>query len=96
MWRGVLFEVIRGIQWFFEIFTWLIIINALLSWVLDPSHPIRTLIGRIIAPIIAPFRALTKTFRSARMPIDFSPIFAYIALQLLIALLKKLQYWVTF
>ena len=96
MWREVLFEVLKGVQWFFKIFTWLIIINAFLSWVVDPSHPMRALVGRIISPIVAPFRALTDRLRSSQMPIDFSPIFAYIVLQILIVLIERFRYWIIF
>lgn len=91
MGNQVIVAVLEGVAWFLNIFTWLIIINALLSWVLDPNHQIRMLISRIIDPVIRPFRALTRGMSSSTMPIDFSPILAYVVLLIIIKLLERLQ-----
>ncbi len=92
----ILASILQGVIWFLNIFTWLIIINALLSWIISPKHPIRIFIGRMVAPFLAPFRALTKGFRSPTFPIDFSPLFAYIALRIIIMLLERLRYMIMF
>jgi len=92
----ILASILQGVIWFLNIFTWLIVINALLSWIMTPKHPIRIFIGRIVEPFIAPFRKLTEGFRSPTFPVDFSPLFAYIALQIIIMLLERLQYLVMF
>ena len=64
----ILASILQGVIWFLNIFTWLIIINALLSWIISPKHLIRIFIGRMVAPFLAPFRALTKGFRSVTFP----------------------------
>lgn len=96
MGNQVLAAILQGIIWFLNIFTWLIIINALLSWIVEPNHPIRMFIGRIIDPLLAPFRSLTKGLGSPTLPVDFSPLFAYIALQIIIKLLERLKYLLVF
>lgn len=88
----VLTAILQGVIWFLNIFKWLIVINALLSWIMKPNHPIRIFIGRIIEPFLAPFRSLTRGLRSPTLPIDFSPIFAYIFLQIIIMLLERLRF----
>lgn len=83
-------QIILSIIWFIRILSWGIIINSLLSWVLDPMHPIRTFLGRFIEPIVAPFRALTNKMNTSGLPVDFSPMLAYIALSIISSLLRSL------
>ncbi len=70
----------------------MIIANALLSWFLDPMHPIRDLLARFINPVLRPIRRITdKLTANSSMPIDISPIVAYFALMLIIQLLIGMQ-----
>lgn len=92
----ILIAILQGVIWFLNIFTWLIIINALLSWIIAPNHPIRIFIGRIIEPFLAPFRSLTRGLGSPTLPIDFSPLFAYMFLQIIIMLLERLKFKMMF
>ncbi len=72
----------------FEVLRWLIIARILLSWVrTDPYHPIVRFIHEITEPVLAPFRRIIPR---GTMPIDFSPIIAILALELLESLLLKL------
>ncbi len=96
MGNQILASIIQGIIWFLNIFNWLIVINALLSWIMPSTHPIRIFIGRIVEPFIAPFRGLTKGFGSSTLPVDFSPLFAYIFLRIIIMLLDRLRYMIMF
>lgn len=89
--RSLLFrQLIVSAIWFINILSWAIIINALLSWVLDPMHPIRVFLGRFIEPIVAPFRNLSRRLNTTGIPIDFSPLFAYLALSIIASLLRGL------
>ena len=64
-----------------ELFWWLIIIRALLSWVNpDPYNAIVQFIERTTEPFLAPFRRLIPTYR---MGIDLSPILALLFLYFL-------------
>lgn len=53
-----------------NVFTWVVIASVLLSYFLDPYHPIRQALDRIVDPFLAPIRRLVP---SAGM-FDFSPM----------------------
>ncbi|MDD3839354.1 MAG: YggT family protein [Clostridia bacterium] len=82
--------IVQGIIIFLEIFSWLIVINALLSWVIDRSHPLMSWIQQFIEPILAPFRNIANKINTGGLPIDISPLLAIIFLNLIIALLRSL------
>lgn len=89
--RSLVFsQIVRSIIWFLQILSGAIFVNALLSWVMDPMHPIRAFLGRFINPIVAPFRALTDKLNTSGLPIDFSPLLAYLTLSIIITLLRGL------
>ncbi|MBZ4664811.1 YggT family protein [Mahella sp.] len=82
--------VIVAFIYLLQIFSWLIVIEALLSWVVDPFHPIMQFIRRFTEPILDPFRRLTERMPTANLPIDISPLLAIIVIQILIAVLQGL------
>jgi YggT family protein len=45
---------------------------------------------RFIEPVVAPFRHITDRLNTSGFPIDFSPLLAYIAIQIIIGLLQAL------
>jgi YggT family protein len=69
-----------------QILYFLIIGDALLSFVLPPFHPIRAALGRILSPIYAPIR---KILPQTGM-FDFTPLVALIAIRLLVMLLQSI------
>jgi YggT family protein len=87
----VLVYFLRGIGWFLNILSWLIVINALLSWFMDPTHPIRSFLMRFVDPIVAPFRRITDRLNTSGLPIDFSPLLAYFAIMIVLQLLNALE-----
>lgn len=69
---------------FLKIFFFTLIISVILSWVAPHSHnPAALLVTQICEPVLAPFRR----FLPAMGGLDLSPIFAFIALNLLDMLL---------
>lgn len=82
-------QIIISIVWFLRILSFAIVINALLSWFFDPSHPIRGFLMRFIEPIVRPFRALTNKMNTSGIPIDFAPLLAYITISIFINLLIR-------
>ena len=58
------------IQTLGQILTIIVIIDAVLSFVLAPDHPIRSALGQILQPLYAPIRK----FMPAMGGLDFSPI----------------------
>jgi YggT family protein len=74
-----------------QIFVWIVIASALLSFFLPPYHPVREALDRIVDPFLNPIRRvvpLAGTF-------DFSPLILIIAVQfaarILIAILLALS-----
>lgn len=64
-----------------DIYWWMILIRALLSWVSpDPYNPIVQFIERATEPVLAPFRRLLPVHR---MGIDLSPLLAALFLYFL-------------
>ncbi|KKM12252.1 hypothetical protein SY88_03560 [Clostridiales bacterium PH28_bin88] len=62
----------------FEVLYWLIIARVVLSWFRVPYNPVTRFIYEITEPVLAPFRRLMPRGTM----IDFSPLVALLALQL--------------
>lgn len=62
-----------------QVFIWIVIASALLSFFLPPFHPIREALDRIVAPFLNPIRNIMP---STGM-IDFSPLILILAVDLL-------------
>ena len=88
----VLIYLLTGVIWFLRALSFMIIANALLSWFLDPTHPIRDLLAKLVNPVLRPIRRITdRLAATSSLPIDLSPILAYFALMLLMQLLGGIQ-----
>jgi len=72
-------QILTIIRILFTIITWLVIINAVLSYFLSPYHPIKMTLDRIVEPMLAPIRRIMP--RTGMM--DFSPLVLIILLQLI-------------
>lgn len=61
-----------------EIYTWVIIIAAIISWVNpDPYNPLVRFLGRVTAPVLNPVRRMV----GGRLgPIDISPLLVIFAI----------------
>ncbi len=69
-----------------QVLSLLIIVDALLSFVLSPMHPIREAIGRVLQPLYAPIRRILPQTGM----LDFSPIVLLLLIQLLVRLLTSI------
>ena len=67
-------------------FTLLLIAYVVLSYFMDPYHPVRNTVNRIVNPILDPIRRILP--RTGM--IDFSPLAALILVQILEAVLRRL------
>ena len=71
-----------------NIFYWLILIRALISWVNpDPYNPIVQFLNRTTEPILQPIRRMMP-----RMGVDISPIIAFIFIIFLQSFLVRTLY----
>ena len=64
---------------------WLILFRALISWVSpDPFNPIVQFLHRVTEPVLEPLRRLLPS-----MPLDISPILAFLAIMFLRSFLVR-------
>jgi YggT family protein len=72
---GNFFQALAAVlNWVLEIYWWLIVIRAVLSWVNpDPMNPIVQFIERATEPLLSKFRAWIPAYK---IGIDLSPVFA--------------------
>jgi YggT family protein len=67
-------------------FTLLLIAYVVLSYFMDPYHPVRMTINRIVDPMLNPIRRLLP--QTGMM--DFSPLVAIILIQLIEFILRRI------
>ncbi len=79
----LLAEIIHRI---IQLFILIVVVQAVLSFFMDPYHPIRRLMDRIVQPFLIPIRRLLPTTGN----LDFSPVVLIILLQILDAILYRL------
>jgi len=72
--------IITAIDVAFQVYTWLLIIRILLSWIRhNPYQPIIRFIYEVTEPYLGLFRRIVPPFG----PMDLSPIVAFFVLQLI-------------
>ncbi|MGH7348989.1 MAG: YggT family protein [Candidatus Rokuibacteriota bacterium] len=72
-----------------DIYTWVIIAAALITWVrLDPRNPIVTFLRQITEPVLAPARQLLPPWKTGGL--DFSPLIVILAINLVEWVLRYL------
>jgi YggT family protein len=69
-----------------NLFTLVIVVNVLFSWILPPYHQARIMLDRLLLPILNPIRRLLPPMGG----IDFSPMILLFAIQILGNLLISL------
>jgi len=76
---GLGFRLVGFFGWLLEIYTWVIIAAALVSWVnLSPYHPLVRFLYQATEPVLRPIRRLLSRYQTA---IDFSPLVAILIIQ---------------
>ncbi len=69
-----------------EIYAWLILIRAVLSWfVQDPRNQLYQILIKITEPVLAPIRRVLP-----RLGVDLSPLVAIVLIQIIIKVLSKI------
>lgn len=78
--------IVKLIRVVAEIFTFLVIIQVILSYFMSPFHPIRQTIDQIVEPVLSPIRR--------RIPpvgmFDFSPLVLIILVQIVVSIITYL------
>jgi len=82
-----------------QLYMYLLFVPILLSWIPhDRNHPIIQMLYMVTDPVLLPCRelmyAVMRAFRidHRMLPIDFSPIIAFLLIQIIIGFLAKFAY----
>ena len=82
------FEVVRLIMVILDIYTWVIIAAAVISWVsLSPYNPAVRLLRRLTEPVLAPIRQLLPPWKT--FGLDFSPMIVILVIQWVVPVLLR-------
>ncbi len=81
----ILIIIINALQ---QILIILVIVSVILSYFMDPFHPVRHGVDRIIEPLLAPIRRIVPLVGM----IDFSPLVLIILIQLISNVLVRLLF----
>ena len=78
---GFLLALVQLALTLLRLYTWVIIIRALISWVSpDPYNPIVQILSKLTEPVLRPLRRLVPPRMTGN--IDLSPILAILLIQL--------------
>lgn len=80
---GILIIIIGALQ---QILILLVILSVILSYFLDPYHPLRRGLDRIVEPMLSPIRRVVPLVGM----LDFSPLVLIILIQVIGSLLVRL------
>ncbi len=80
---GILITLISALQ---QILILLVILSVILSYFLDPYHPLRRGLDRIVEPMLNPIRRVVPLVGM----LDFSPLVLIILIQIIGSLLVRL------
>jgi len=82
------FEIVRLIMFVLDIYTWVIIAAAVISWVTpNPYNPVVRLLRRLTEPVLAPVRQLLPPWKT--FGLDFSPLVVILVIQWVVPVLLR-------
>jgi len=81
----ILITLINAIQ---QLLILLVIVSVILSYFMDPYHPVRRAIDNIVGPLLAPIRRIVPLVGM----LDFSPLVLIILIQVIGNLLIRLLF----
>jgi YggT family protein len=74
------FELVRFVGWLLDLYSYVIIAAALISWVSpDPRNPIVQFLHRVTEPVLAPVRRMLPPWKTGGL--DLSPVIVLLAIQ---------------
>ena len=84
--------LVKFIDFALKIYTFLIVIRAIISWVNpDPYNPVVRTLDKLTEPVLYPIRKVMWRV-TGNLPIDFSPFIAIVLIQVVGAFLVKMLY----
>ncbi len=82
---GLFIQLIGAIQF---ILVLMILVSVILSYFMDPYHPLRRFLDSIVEPMLAPIRRIVPLVGM----LDFSPLILIVLIQVIGNLLTRLLY----
>lgn len=79
---GILLILVNSIEW---ILILLVFVSIVLSYFMDPYHPVRRGVDRIVEPMLSPIRRVVPLVGM----LDFSPLILIILIQVISGLLVR-------
>jgi len=77
--------VVQIILMIARIYVWIVIISVLLSYFMDPYHPVRQAVDNLVRPLLDPIRRMVPPVGM----LDFSPIVLIILIQIVSNILAR-------
>jgi len=72
--------LVNFVGWLLQLYSWVIIASALISWVSpNPRNPIVLFLRQVTEPVLAPVRRLLPPWKTGGL--DLSPVIVLIAIQ---------------
>ena len=82
------FEIIRLIERLLDLYTWVIIAAAVISWVnLSPYHPVVRVLRGLTEPVLAPIRQILPPWKT--WGLDFSPMIVILLIQWVVPIILR-------
>ena len=73
-------ELIGFLGWLLNLYSWVIIAAALITWVSpDPRNPVVMFLRQVTEPVLAPVRRFLPPWKTGGL--DFSPLIVILAIQ---------------
>lgn len=76
----------QALSIFSQVMTFIVLAHVILSYFMNPYHPIRSFIDRLVEPLLSPIRKVVPLVGM----MDFSPVILIILVQLLTGFLINL------
>lgn len=77
--------IARALNIFSQVITFLVLAHVILSYFMDPYHPIRAFVDRLVEPLLAPIRRIVPLIGM----LDFSPVILIILIQFITSILVR-------
>lgn len=71
---------------FLRVITFIVLIDVIISYFMNPFHPVRAFLDKLVEPLLGPIRRIVPPIGG----LDFSPLVLIILLQILESLISNL------
>jgi YggT family protein len=76
----------QAISIFSQVLTFIVLAHVILSYFMDPYHPVRAFVDRLVEPLLAPIRRVVPLVGM----MDFSPVILIILVQFISGILVNI------